>query len=80
VLYLEAAAKARADAVAASHGLLQAVPPSTFTRLADGNVDGLAPEAAKGEGQLIGYYHNAGEPGGERYCSGSPAGYCRGAF
>lgn len=60
VLYLEAAAKARADAVAASHGLLQAVPPASFTRLADANVDGLTPEASKGEGQLIGYYHNAG--------------------
>ena len=40
---------------------LQAVPQQTFTRLDDSRIDGLESEALKGEGQVIAYYHNAGE-------------------
>lgn len=60
VLYLEGPAKARADAVAASHGLLQAAPQQAFTRLSDANVDSLASEALRRESPLLAYYHTNG--------------------
>jgi TPR repeat protein len=63
VSYLEAPARARADAVAASAGLLQAAPSPTHTRLTDTAYESLHSESLRGEGQVVTYYHTAAERG-----------------
>jgi TPR repeat protein len=63
VSYLEAPARARADAVAASVGLLQAAPSPSHTRLTDSTYESWSSDALRGEGQVVTYYHTAAERG-----------------